>query len=244
MNLNAHFATLLWTCLVLAASASPSLASPADPAQTHADGSATDSIAWMAAGDTQSRPDFSGIWMLNAKASDDPQEKAKEAMKQARSAGRGKEGGSGGQGRGGGMGSGRQGRSSPEGMEGRNKMPSSDMSALIATAQKLDIAHKDPLLLITDENTQRQHIFTDFRGASVSANGDLRQRVTIAGWEGTALVVETTLRSGTKLVQNFQIDAKTDQLIISAVSHLPAMQPVSFRLVYDRLKPGAEYGNR
>jgi hypothetical protein len=37
----------------------------------------------------QSRPDFSGLWVLNAKASDDPQEKIKEVMEQARSAGRG-----------------------------------------------------------------------------------------------------------------------------------------------------------
>ena len=255
MNLNVHFAILLWTCLVLAASASPSLASTSNPVQAHADGSAKGPATGMTGRNTdvpvasptpvvepQSRPDFSGLWVLNAKASDDPQEKAKEAMKQARSAGREMGGGSGGQGRGGGMGSGRQGRGSPDGMEGRNKMPSGDMSALFATAQKLDIAHKDPLLLITDENTQRQHIFTDFRGASVSANGDLQQRVTIAGWEGTVLVVETTLRSGTKLVQNFKIDAKMGQMMISTVSHLPAMQPVLFRLVYDRLNPGADHG--
>lgn len=256
MNLNAHFAILLWTCLVLAGSASPSLALPSDPAQAHADGSAKDPATGTAGRNTdvpvasptpvaepQSRPDFSGLWVLNAKASDDPQEKIKETMEQVRNAGRGMGSGSGGQGRGG-MGSGRQGRGSPEGMEGRNKMPSGDMSALIETAQRLDISHKDPLLLIADENTQRQHIFTDFRGASVSANGDLQQRVTVAGWEGTVLVVETTLRSGTKLVQNFQIDAKTGQLMISTVSHLPAMQPVSFRLVYDRLNPDAENGNR
>lgn len=187
-------------------------------------------------------PDFSGLWALNTKASDDPQEIIKEAMKQARSAGRGMGSSSGGQGRGG-MGSGRQGRGSPEETERRNKMPSGGMSALISTAQKLDIAHKDPLLLITDESAQRQRIFTDFRGASVSANGDLQQRVTIAGWEGTALVVETTLRSGTKLVQNFQIDAQTGQLIISTAAHLPGIQPVSFRLVYDQLKPEPEHGD-
>lgn len=253
MNLNVHFVIMLWTCLVLAASASPSLALPSDPAQAHADGSAKGPATGTGGRNTdvpvasptpvaepQSRPDFSGLWILNTKASDDPQEKIKEAMKQARSAGRGMGGDSGRQGRGG-MGGGRQGRGSPEGMERRNKMPSGDMSALIATAQKLDIAHKDPLLLITDENAQRQKIFTDFRGASVSANGDLQQRVTVAGWEGTALVVETTLRSGTKLVQNFQIDAQKGQLMISTVSHLPAMQPVTFRLVYDQLKPEPEH---
>ena len=255
MSLNAYFTPLFCTFLVLAASASPSLALPSDPAQAHADGGAKGPATGMAGRNTdvpvasptpvvepQSMPDFSGLWALNAKASDDPQEKIKETMKQARSAGRGMGSSSGGQGRGG-MGSGRQGRGSPEGMERRNKMPSGDMSALISTAQKLDIAHKDPLLLITDENARRQPIFTDFRGASVSANGDLQQRVTVAGWEGTALVVETTLSSGTKLTQNFQIDAQKGQLMISTSAHLPAMQPVQFRLVYDQLKPEPEHGD-
>jgi hypothetical protein len=256
MSLNAYFTPLFCIFLVLAASASPSLASSSNPVQAHADGSAKGHITGTAGINTdvpvasptpvvelQSKPDFSGLWILNTKASDDPQEKIKEAMKQARSAGRGVEGGSGGQGRGGGMGSGRQGRGSPEGMERRNKMPSGDMPSLIATAQKLDIAHKDPLLLITDENARRQSIFTDFRGASVSANGDLQQRVTIAGWEGTVLVVKTTLSSGTKLIQNFQIDAPKGQFMISTSAHLTEMQPAQFRLVYDQLKPEPEHGD-
>lgn len=57
----------------------------------------------------QSRPDFSGNWILNAKASDDPREKAKEAMRASRPA-RGAGSGSMGRGcsMGGGMGGGRQ----------------------------------------------------------------------------------------------------------------------------------------
>ena len=193
MNFSARFATVLWIGLALAASTSLSLASSTDAAPP-ALGAAP-----------QSRPDFSGHWVLNAKASDDPVEKTKEAMKQAKGGRRGMGGTSGGQGRGGGMGGmggmggGRQGRGSPEGMGGRSE-PSPEMSALIACAKKLDITHEDPMLLVSDENDRRQRVFTDFRSASVSASGGMQQRVAVAGWEGTALVVETTMSNGSKLV--------------------------------------------
>jgi hypothetical protein len=118
------------------------------------------------------------------------------------------------------------------------------MSALIASAEKLVITHEDPMLLIADENGQRQRLFTDFRGASVSASGGLQQRVAVAGWEGAALVVETTTNNGSKLVQNYQIDTKTGQLRVSTAAQLPELQAVSYRLVYDRAKPGVDAGSR
>ena len=145
---------------------------------------------------------------------------------------------------GGGMGGGRHGRGSPEGMAGRGEMPSREMSELIAATGSLDISHADPMLLIVDENAQRQRLFTDFRGASVSANGGLRQRVAVAGWEGGVLVVESSMSNGLKLVQHYQIDADTDQLVISAVAHPAETRPVPFRLVYDRLKPGMDVKER
>ncbi|MDP2787914.1 MAG: hypothetical protein Q8O79_07550 [Pseudomonadota bacterium] len=230
-----RYASVLWIGLALAAGACPPLAS------------ATDAAPLALAAAPQFRPDFSGHWALNAKASDDPQETLKaamQAMQPAKGGGRGMGGGSGGQGRGGGMGGGRHGRGSPEGMGGRGEMPSREMSALIAAAGKLDITHADPMLLIADENEQRQRLFTDFRGASVSASGGLRQQVAVAGWEGTALVVETTMIGGTKLIQHYQIDADTGQLVISAVVHPAEIRPVPFRLVYDRLKPAMDVKER
>ncbi len=252
MNINARVTAALWIGLALAGGANPSLAAPSDPVRGH-DGGAMDSVTGntdvpaVPRAEPQFRPDFSGHWTLNAEASDDPREKMKEAMqamKQAKGGGRGMGGGSGGQGRGGGKGGGRQGRGSSGGMGGRSEMPSGELSALIATTEKLNITHEDPMLLIADENDQRQRIFTDFRGASVSASGGLQQRVVVAGWEGASLVVETTTNNGARLVQNFQINAKTGQLLISAATQLPGMQPVSYRLVYDRLKPETDAGNR
>lgn len=243
MNMHARFTTALWTCLALAASTSPSLASPdADPAQAHAGGSATGSITDVSASQPtpvvkpQSRPDFSGHWTLDAKASDDPQERIKQAMKQARSGGQGM--------RGGGMGGKRQGRGSQEGMGGRSEMPFDDRAALVATAKTLDITHEDPMLLIADETDRHQRLFTDFRGVSVSASGGGQPQAAVAGWEGDVLVVESRMNHGSRLVQQYRIDAGTGQLMISSAVELPNLQEATFYLVYDRLKPGADTGNR
>ena len=230
-----RYTSVLWIGLALTTSTCPSLVS------------ATDAAPLALAAAPQSRPDFSGLWTLNAKASDDPWEKLKAAMQAiqpAKGGGRGMGGGAGAQGRGGGMGGGRHGRGSPEGMAGRGERPSHETTALIAAAGKLDITHADPMLLIADENEQRQRLYTDFRGASVSANGGLRQRVAVAGWEGAVLVVESSMSHGLKLVQHYQIDADTGQLVISAVAHPSETRPVSFRLVYDRLKPGMDVKER
>jgi hypothetical protein len=167
-------------------------------------------------------------------ASDDPREKAKEAM-QARAEGaggmqRGGKGGGMGGGRGGGMGGGHQGRG---GMGADGGLSSGELSALLAPTQELHMTHHEPMLLITDENDHPQRLFTDFRGASVSASGGLDQRMSIAGWEGATLVVETTML-GKKLTQIYQIDGETGQLVISTVAQPSGMQPVSYRLVYDR----------
>ncbi len=195
----------------------------------------------------KAKPDFSGSWSLDTKASDDPQEKMKEiaqAMRQNSGGGRGMRGGSGGQGRGGGMGGGRRGSGASGGAGGRGEMASGDLFALAAVSRTLDITHEDPTLLIADENDRRQRLFTDFRGASVSASGGLQQRVTVAGWEGAVLVVETTLNNGSKLIQRYQANAERSQLTISSAVHLPGMQPALFRLVYDRVKRGADVGRR
>lgn len=176
----------------------------------------------------RTRPDLSGHWQLNAKASDDPMQKAKEALPSPAQAGGGRRG------MGGGMGGGRQGQRPGGGM---GNMPSpAELSAMLTVAQALRITHQEPLLLIEDENGQRQRLYTDFRGASVSASGGLNQRVAVAGWEGAALVVETTM-IGKQYIQSYQI-APEGRLIVTTQARLSEGKPVSFRLVYDAEKPG------
>jgi len=233
LNLNMRIGSVMRISLALITSAGLSLAY------------ATDAAPLAFAASAQSRVDFSGHWILNIEQSDNPQEKAKEAMqsmKQGKGGGHGMGGAAGG--KGGGMGGGRQGRGAQEGMTGRSETPSREMFALLATAEKLDITHQEPLLLITDENDQQQRIYTDFRGASVSASGGVQQRTNIAGWEGAALVVETTIIGGARLMQTYQVDVKTDQLLISVEASLPEKQALAYRLVYDRLQPGMGASNR
>jgi len=189
----------------------------------------------------QSRPYFTGLWSLNVDASDNPRERLEEAMqarRQSKGSGHGMGNGSGGRGRGGGMGGGMGGggRKSPDRMGGRGMQSSADLLSLISADEQIDIRHEKPMLLITNENDQRQRLFTDFRGSSDSASGGFQQRLSVAGWEGSVLVVETTLNSGARLTQRYQVDAKTDQLDIASLANLSEGQTVSYRLVYDRTK--------
>ena len=189
----------------------------------------------------QSRPDFTGLWSLNVDASDNPRERHEEAMqarRQSKGCGHGMGNGSGGRGRGGGMGGGMGGggRKSPDRMGGRGMQSSADSLSLISADEQIDIRHEEPMFLITDENDQRLRLFTDFRGSSVSASGGFQQRVSVAGWEGETLVVETTLNSGARLIRSYRFVDETDQLMIASVVNLPEGRAVSYRLVYDRTK--------
>lgn len=253
MKLDGHFSTALWIGLALGNSANVTATQVSDPVPAQAVNLVTDALTDRSTvpliQDTnpQSRPDFSGHWVFNAKASDDPQEKLREAMKamqQARGGGRGMSSGSGGRGRGDGKNGGRQGHGASGGMGGRSEMLPGKMPELTATPERLDITHQDPMLLIADENDQRRQIFTDFRGASVSVSSGAQQRVAVAGWEDGTLVVETTMDGGTRLIQRYQIGTETGQLLISAAAMLAERQPVSFRLVYDRIKPEMDTGIR
>jgi len=192
----------------------------------------------------QSRPDFTGIWSLNPDVSDNPRERLKEAMQARRRSKGGGHGMGGSMGRGGGMGRGMGGggRKSPDRMGGRGMQPSADSLSLISADEQIDILHEEPMLLITDENDQRQRFFTDLRGSSVSASGGFQQRVSVAGWEGETLVVETILNSGARLTRSYQFDTETDQLVIASLANLPEGQSVSYRLVYDRTKSGQDPG--
>lgn len=234
MKLNMRFTTVLWLGLALTGGANHSLASPDTGGGDFALGTEDASEDPMTTGAArQPRPDFSGDWVLNAEASDDPREKAKEAMRASRQT---RGGGTGGMGRGGGMGSGRQCRGTTGGMKGGGGRSSGELSARLAPAQELHITHQDPSLQIADENHQLQRLFTDFRGASVSARGALTQRVAVAGWEGKVLVVETTL-SDRKLVQSYRIDAGTGQLVIATEAQVSEAPAFSYRLVYERIQP-------
>lgn len=184
----------------------------------------------------RSRPDFSGTWLLDKASSDDPEAKMKEARDMLR-ASRGVRGGMGdgpGRGQGSGMGDGHRGggSGSPGGML---TSPIGDMRALVRGAEVLELSHDDPLLLISADDQPQQRLFTDYRGATVSAHGALQQRVTTAGWETDELVVETTRDGTPRLVQRYRLNADSGSLEVSTEITPPgASAPVSIKRVYVR----------
>ena len=151
-----------------------------------------------------SRPDFSGIWVLDESASDDLNETMKEAQKKGSSSGRG---GKGSGGRRGGRGPGGGGVSGEnfgeEGMSARSKSGKEGMAEL--SARRLEIIHQEPLLRITTERHGTRELYTDFRGASISAADGMKQLIVTGGWEGNVLVIESTTANGDRTVQHLRL---------------------------------------
>ena len=190
--------------------------------------------------DLRSHPNFSGRWILNEAASEDPEAKiqaAREMMRTSRGTRGGMEGAGGQGGRGsGGMRGGRQGGAgSPGGSATRDREAMTDLRAAIAAPRVLDLAHDDPMLSISAASERPRRVFTDFRGAVVSASGGLHQTVTAAGWEGEVLVVETTRDSGPRIVERLRLNASTGQLELSTdITSSASFGPVTIMRVYDR----------
>lgn len=181
-------------------------------------------------------PNFSGHWVLNAKASDDPRAKLKDAigdMKGPGGQGQARGGGGGGRGGGGGGMKGGRGQGSADAMPPRRGFRLEDI-AFPGTSKTLDIAHTDPVMVVTYEDGRAQRIYTDFRGASISASGSLQQQVTTAGWERGALIVETTANNGQRLVQSYRVQADARQLAVETEILIPQLaEPVRIRQLYD-----------
>jgi hypothetical protein len=150
----------------------------------------------------QAKPDLSGHWILNKELSDNPQERIKAALQQARNT---------------------KGESS-SGRGGRRSGQDSSfhkLQALLSASETLILTHKDPMLLIVTDEGRKQWISTDNRGASISANGGMQQKVTTAGWEQDILIVETTSDSGPQLIQQFKLITEMHQLLVSTAIQLP-----------------------
>lgn len=179
----------------------------------------------------EARPNFSGHWQLNARASDDWMEKLKSAMGSMKGRSGGEMGRGGRGGRGGGMKG--QGRGGAEQMAHR-RGADLDEIRFPRTSKTLDIVHADPMLTVTDEDERVQRIYTDFRGASISASGSLQQQVTTAGWEHGTLVVETTANNGQRLIQSYRLEAESGRLVVLAEILIPQLpEPIRIRQLYE-----------
>lgn len=153
--------------------------------------------------DKSTRPNFTGIWVLDHSVSDNPKQvlnKMKQGKNGPPDAGKGS-------GRGpGGMGRGKPGNGRPEGMA--RSMDESRPNENINHPEvlkkllinELVIRHNEPLFRI---NMKR--IYTDLRGSSISALRGSYQSVSFAGWEGNSLVVETTKDNAPKINERFTL---------------------------------------
>lgn len=190
----------------------------------------------MLSGEHRSPPDLSGTWRLDKAASDDPEAKMQEAREMMRES-RGMRGGMGG-GFGHGKGGDMEGRRQGGGRGASRGMPASSASevrVLISSAEVLELSHADPMLLISVDGGPQQRLFTDFRGAAVSASSSAPQAVTTAGWEGDVLVIETTRDSKPNLLQRYHLKTDTGQLEVITNLTLPGTSlNVSIKCFYDR----------
>lgn len=180
-------------------------------------------------------PNFSGQWILVRELSDDPMEKFKEMKPHSGKSGKGKNmgGRQGGKGNGGRQGGGKKNyNSGGKGSGNRQDSFPHELQALLNPSEVLELKHEEPLLTFITKNGRRQRVYTDFRGASISAKADIPQKIVTAGWESEELVIETTSDSF-RLIQRYKLDAESGQLWISSViliSSLP--KAVQFNQVY------------
>ena len=170
---------------------------------------------------TTSRPDFTGLWVLDRNNSDDP----KEVLEAARPSRGGFPGpGSGSDGFGGGTGRGSGPSGGPGGPPGGGPMGHGPRDGLEPMhdlfVDELDIVHREPLMEITTAGHGKRKVYTDFRGSSVSAMGGRDQRVSTGGWEGNRFVIETTTGGGRQIIQRFRL--LTDPRRLEVVTELPA----------------------
>lgn len=109
-----------------------------------------------------------------------------------------------------------------------------EAAALLVVPRTLDIHHQDPLLRITTLGHTRE-VYTDLRASAVSAEGAMRQQVSVAGWEDAAVIVETTLGGGSDVIQRYHLARGGAELHVDHLYDLARLeQPLTVTLVYDR----------
>lgn len=188
----------------------------------------------------QEKSDLSGYWVLNRELSDDIKEKMRQIAETSGGKGRG--------GARGGMGGGGRGGDGPKGMPGGAQTKDAQggsrngLADLMRPSRVLRISHQEPMLTITNDRGRKKTLFTDNRGTSVSASGGMNQEVSTCGWEQGALVVETTLDSGQRLIQRYELEENGEQLSIIANMQTPKpTEVVAIKQVYERQKaPGGD----
>lgn len=174
------------------------------------------------------RPDFSGTWIFDPAASDDPEEVLKpepDDRKKAKSKGsietadRRPDGGPDGLGPGG-KGPGGRGK----GMDG-NAGPRKSMQSLIKELKltTLIIQHKEPVFEIVIRGIEPRVMYTDYRYSYVTGFGGSGQITATTGWEDAVLVVHFDSGPGKRIIQRFMRLSEPDRL--QRITELSPEQP-------------------
>lgn len=189
--------------------------------------------------DEMTRPNFTGVWVLDHSVSDDPKKILKNIKKSknglldgGKGFGKGPEGG---KRRGkpekdrhGGMG-----RSMAKSPPFGNEKVADQLEKLIIN--KLVIQHNEPSFRINMGKYGYKRIYTDLRGSSVSALGGVDQPVSFAGWEGNSLVIETTQNNAKKINEHFTLltNPKRLERIIEILARDPENNTIQIKQVYE-----------
>lgn len=163
------------------------------------------------------KPDFSGTWVFDPEASDDPEEvlkpepddRKKAKSNGSRDAGERRPGGGPGGKEAGGEGPGGRRRG-----EDGNAGPHEGMKSLISELKltQLVITHKEPVFVIKTRGIEPRVIYTDYRYSSVTAIGGSTPVTAAAGWEDDVLVVNFDTGVENRIIQRFNRLSEPDRL--------------------------------
>jgi hypothetical protein len=172
------------------------------------------------------RPDITGRWKLNTEKSDDAQAKMREVMDGGPHDGR-RGGGRGGR-MGGGMGRGRMG-----GSEAGAPMRQA-MDDILQPAEVLTITQSDPDVVIAGSDGRSVRLHADGRRIKAET-GNVERK---AEWDGSRLVVESTIGDRSHVIQSWTKAADGKQLSTTIRLKMPmARKEVVINRVYDFAPP-------
>ncbi len=148
-------------------------------------------------------PDFTGTWLLNADASQDPEPQGRP---------------------GGGEPSGGR----PEPGASRTRTPLTADGIMPSVAFRLE--EDDSTLIFSDAQGRERRVYQDGREyiEAVGGMGNLRTK---AGWKGEKLVVERQLESGAKITETYELKENGRQLHVEI--RITAYRTIKFTRVYD-----------
>lgn len=176
------------------------------------------------------RPNFTGIWLLDTSAGDDPDTLVNASIarpnKPSFPRGAGMPGpgpGTGNKGFGpppaGGMGEAR----------GSVKPPINGL-----WTEHLEIHHSEPELILIADQTDEQRILTDYRRSIISRLGGIEQMEVTAGWQNDVLVIEIHSPTGDIIAQRLRLleDPRRLERVTLLPSHYPDGKPMKLKQIF------------